>query len=277
MTSVYREGGEEYDIRVRLDERHRSRQQGLRQVMFSTPDGLVPIDALGRIDRKRGLAEITRKNRQRMVSVGANLSSGTLVEKVDAIQERVDAMNLPPGYRVEFSGDIEMLGESFSEIYKALVLAIILTYLVLAAILESFIHPFTIMVTLPLGLVGVSAALVMTGATINIMSLMAIVMLVGIVVNNAILILDLAGQLRRQDKDASTAILEAAPRRFRAIVMTTLAIVAGIIPQALGGAGSNYTVAMAVVTMGGVVAAGTLSLFIIPVVYTWFDRLSRAR
>jgi len=277
VTSVYREGGEEYDIRVRLDERHRSRQQGLRQVMFSTPDGLVPIDALGRIDRKRGLAEITRKNRQRMVSVGANLSSGTLVEKVDAIQERVDAMNLPPGYRVEFSGDIEMLGESFSEIYKALVLAIILTYLVLAAILESFIHPFTIMVTLPLGLVGVSAALVMTGATINIMSLMAIVMLVGIVVNNAILILDLAGQLRRQGKDASTAILEAAPRRFRAIVMTTLAIVAGIIPQALGGAGSNYTVAMAVVTMGGVVAAGTLSLFIIPVVYTWFDRLSRAR
>ncbi len=277
VTSVYREGGEEYDIRVRLDERHRSRQQGLRQVMFSTPDGLVPIDAVGRIDRKRGLAEITRKNRQRMVSVSANLSSGTLVEKVDAIRERVDAMNLPPGYRVEFSGDIEMLGESFSEIYKALVLAIILTYLVLAAILESLVHPVTKMVTLPLGQVGVSAALVMAGATINVMSLMAIVMLVGIVVNNAILILDLAGQLRRQGKDARTAILEAAPRRFRAIVMTTLAIVAGIIPQSLGGAGSSFTVAMAVVTMGGVVAAGTLSLFIIPVVYTWFDRLSRAQ
>jgi len=275
VASVYREGGEEYDIRVRLDNAHRRRQQGIRRVMFSTPDGLVPIDALGRIDRQRGLSEITRKNRQRMVSVSANLSSGTLVEKVNAIQERVEEMGLPRGYRVEYAGDIEMLGESFSEIYRALVLAIILTYLVLAAILESFIHPFTIMFTLPLGLVGVSVALVLTGATINIMSLMAIVMLVGIVVNNAILILDLAARLRREGKDAKTAILEAAPRRFRAITMTTLAIVAGILPQALGGSGANYTVAMAVVTMGGVVAAGTLSLFIIPVVYTWLDRLSR--
>jgi HAE1 family hydrophobic/amphiphilic exporter-1 len=275
VSSVYREHGEEYDIRVRLDERHRRRQQGLRKVMFATADGLVPIEALGRIDRRRGLSEINRKNRQRMVSVSANLSSGTLVEKIEAIQERVEGMGLPPGYRVEYSGDIEILGESFVEIYKALILAIILTYLVLAAILESFIHPFTIMFTLPLGLVGVSVALVMTGATINIMSLMAMVMLVGIVVNNAILILDLAARLRREGKDAKTAMLEAAPRRFRAITMTTLAIVAGILPQALGGAGANYTVAMAVVTMGGVVAAGTLSLFIIPVVYTWLDRLSR--
>jgi HAE1 family hydrophobic/amphiphilic exporter-1 len=275
VASVYREGGEEYEIRVRLDDEYRGRQQGLRRVMFSTPDGLVPIETLGRIDRQRGLSEITRKNRQRMVSVSANLSSGTLVEKVNAIQERVEAMGLPSGYRVEYSGDIEMLGESFAEVYRALVLAIILTYLVLAAILESFIHPFTIMFTLPLGLVGVSVALVLTGATINIMSLMAIVMLVGIVVNNAILILDLAAQLRQEGKDAKTAILEASPRRFRAITMTTLAIVAGIMPQAMGGVGANYTVAMAVVTMGGVVAAGTLSLFIIPVVYTWFDRFSR--
>jgi HAE1 family hydrophobic/amphiphilic exporter-1 len=275
VASVYREGGEEYDIRVRLDDRFRRRQQGLRKVMFATPDGLVPIDALGRIDRRRGLSEITRKNRERMVSVSSNISSGTLVEKVNTIQERVAQMDLPPGYRVEYAGDIEMLGESFVEIYKALLMAIILTYLVLAAILESFIHPFTIMFTLPLGLVGVSAALVLTGTTINIMSLMAMVMLVGIVVNNAILILDLAAQLRREGKDAKTAILEAGPRRFRAIVMTTLAIVAGIMPQALGGAGASMTVAMAVVTIGGVVAAGTLSLFIIPVVYTWLDRLSR--
>jgi HAE1 family hydrophobic/amphiphilic exporter-1 len=275
VASVYRESGEEYDIRVRLDDRYRQRQQGLRKVMFATVDGLVPISAVGRLDRKRGLSEITRKNRQRMVSVSANISSGTLVEKVNAIQEKVAEMDLPPGYRVEYAGEIEMLNESFAEVYKALFLAIILTYLVLAAILESFVHPFTIMATLPLGLVGVSAALVLTGTTINMMSMMAIVMLVGIVVNNAILILDLTSQVRREGKDARTAVLEAAPRRFRPIVMTTLAIVAGIMPQALGGAGATMTVAMAVVTIGGVVAAGTLSLFIIPVVYTWFDRLSR--
>jgi len=276
VASVYREGGEEYDIRVRLDESLRSTREGMHRVMFATADGLVPISALGTIDRRRGLSEITRKNRARMVNVTANLSSGTLVEKVDAIRERVALIDMPPGYRVEYAGDIEMLGESFAEIYKALVLAILLTYLVLAAILESFVHPFTIMFTLPLGLVGVSAALVLSGATINIMSLMAIVMLVGIVVNNAILILDLASQLRKQGKSAHDAIFEAASRRFRAITMTTLAIIAGILPQALGGSGAAYTVAMAVVTMGGVIAAGSLSLFIIPVVYTWLDRFSRA-
>lgn len=275
VASVYREGGEEYDIRVRLDDAYRGRKEGLRTVMFATADGLVPIEALGKIERQRGLSEITRKNRQRVVSVTANLASGTLVEKVNTIREKVAELDVPAGYRVEYAGDIEMLGESFAEIYKALLLAIVLTYLVLAAILESFIHPFTIMITLPLGLVGVSLALVATGATINIMSMMAMVMLVGIVVNNAILILDLASQLRREGKDAKEAILEAAPRRFRAIVMTTLAIIAGILPQALGGGGAAYTVAMAVVTMGGVLAAGSLSLFIIPVVYTWFDRWSR--
>jgi HAE1 family hydrophobic/amphiphilic exporter-1 len=276
VASVYREGGEEYDIRVQLDQSHRQTRQDLRRVMFATADGLVPISALGQIERQRGLSEITRKNRVRMVSVTANLSSGTLVEMVDAIRDRVAGLDMPPGYRVEYAGDIEMLGESFTEIYKALFLAILLTYLVLAAILESFVHPFTIMFTLPLGLVGVSTALVLSGATINIMSLMAIVMLVGIVVNNAILILDLAARLRKEGKDAHAAIFEASERRFRAIVMTTLAIIAGIFPQAVGGSGAAYTVAMAVVTMGGVIAAGTLSLFIIPVVYTWMDRLSRA-
>ncbi len=275
VASVYREGGEEYDIRVRLDDQYRNRERGLQTVRFATPQGLVPIEAVGTIDRQRGLAEITRKNRERMVSVSANVGSGTLVEKVDAIRERVATLDIPPGYRVEYAGEIEMLGESFIEIYKALVLAIILTYLVLAAILESFVHPFTIMFTLPLGVVGVSVALASTGATINIMSLMAMVMLVGIVVNNAILILDLTGQLRRQGLPPKEAVLTASAQRFRPIVMTTLAIVVGILPQALGGAGAAYTVAMAVVTIGGVVAAGTLSLFVIPVVYTWFERERR--
>jgi HAE1 family hydrophobic/amphiphilic exporter-1 len=275
VASVYREGGEEYDIRVRLDDRFRGREDGIQKVKFSTPDGLVPINALGRLARRRGLSEITRKDRQRMVSVSANLASGTLVEKVNAIKARVDTIDMPAGYRVYYSGQIERLGESFTEIIRALILAIVLTYLVLAAILESFVHPFTIMVTLPLGLVGVSLALVLTHATINIMSLMAMVMLVGIVVNNAILILDYAAQLRKKGVGAMEAIMEAGPMRLRPIVMTTLAIIAGILPQALGGSGAAYTVAMAVVTMGGVLAAGTLSVFIIPVVYTWFDKLSR--
>jgi len=276
VASVYREGGEEYDIRVRLEDRFRNTQEEIRNVKFSTPDGMVPIDALGRLDRQRGLSEITRKDRERMVSVTCNLASGTLVEKINAIQAHVATIEMPPGYRVDYSGQFEMMSESFTELYRALALAIILTYLVLAAMLESWVHPFTIMVTLPLGLVGVSLALVIAGTTINIFSMMAVVMLVGIVVNNAILILDYARQLRQKGYGAREAILEAGPRRLRAIVMTTLAIVAGIVPQAFGGAGASYTVAMAVTTIGGIVASGVLTLFIIPVVYTWFDRLSRS-
>jgi HAE1 family hydrophobic/amphiphilic exporter-1 len=275
VASVYREGGEEYDIRVRLADRYRPNQQGIHKVKFASANGLVPIDALGRLEQKRGLSEITRKDKERMISVTCNLSSGTLVERVTAIQERVAALDMAPGYHVEYTGQFEYMGESFAEINKALLLAIILTYLVLAAILESFVHPFTIMFTLPLGLVGVSAALFITGATINIFSMMAMVMLVGIVVNNAILILDYAAQMRRKGLGAKEAILKAGPMRLRPIVMTTMAIIAGIMPQALGGSGAAYTVAMAVVTMGGVVAAGSLSLFMVPVVYTWLDRLSK--
>jgi HAE1 family hydrophobic/amphiphilic exporter-1 len=272
--SVYREGGEEYKIRVQLNQEERSRLAALSRVRLSGPGSQVPLTALGDLGRRRGLAEITRKNKERMVSVTANIGSGTLVEKINAIQAQVADMKIPAGYRVEYSGEFERLGETFAEVFKALILAIILTYLVLAAILESFVHPFTIMFTLPLGLVGVAVALFLTGATINLFSLMAIVMLVGIVVNNAILILDNAATLRKEGKNAREAILEASPGRLRPIVMTTLAILAGILPQAIGGAGAAYTVAMAVTTMGGVLASGILALYLIPILYTLFDRFT---
>ncbi len=274
VASKYREAGEEYDIRVRMTPSERGQLTTLPRVRFSGATGPVPLDALGDLGRRRGLAEITRKNKERMVSVSANIGSGTLVEKVNAIQARVAAMNIPAGYHVEYSGQFENLGESFTQIFRALILAIVLTYLILAAILESFIHPFTIMFTLPLGLVGVAWSLFLTGATINIFSLMAVVMLVGIVVNNAILILDLASQLRARGKNAVEAIAEASPGRLRPIVMTTMAILAGILPQAVGGAGAAYTVAMAVVTMGGILASGVLSLYLIPVLYTMLDRFT---
>lgn len=276
VASVFREGGEEFDIRVRMAESERTSLAGLERVRLADPAGAIPLPALGRIEQRRGPAEITRKNKERMVSVSANLSAGTLVEKVNAIQAGVAALRLPPGYHVQYSGEFERLGETFTEIYRALILAVVLTYLVLAAILESFVHPFTIMFTLPLGLAGVALSLFFTGATINIFSLMAMVMLVGIVVNNAILILDQAAALRRNGATALEAIAQAAPERLRPIVMTTLAILAGILPQALGGAGAAYTVAMAVVTMGGVLVSGALSLYVIPILYTVFDRFTPA-
>ena len=166
---------------------------------------------------------------------------------------------------------------SVREMLKALVLAVILTYVVLAMLLESYVHPVTIMITLPLGVVGVAFALFLTHTSINIFSMMAIIMLVGIVVNNAILILDYAQQLRREGKSVVDALLQAAPARLRPIIMTNVAIAIALLPQALGsGPGSFFRKPMAIVTMGGVLAAAVFTLLLIPVIYEKLDRIGSA-
>jgi HAE1 family hydrophobic/amphiphilic exporter-1 len=146
----------------------------------------------------------------------------------------------------------------------------------MAAMLESFIHPLTVMVTLPLGLVGMALALFFTGQTINIMSLMALVMMVGIVVNNAILMLDHTAQLRTAGRALEPALLEACPVKLRPIIMANLAIVIGMLPQAMGGAGAEFRTPMAVVQIGGVLVSTVFTLYVVPVVYSLFDRLTLA-
>jgi HAE1 family hydrophobic/amphiphilic exporter-1 len=165
----------------------------------------------------------------------------------------------------------EIQQESFGYIFQALVMAVLLTYVVLAMILESFVHPITVMLTLPLGLVGASFGLFFGGQSINIMSLMAMVMLVGIVVNNAILLLDYIGVLRRRGLSMRDAVIDACPVKLRPIIMTNLAIAVGMIPQAMGGAGSEIRVCMAVVTIGGVLISAIFTLIIIPTLYEAFE------
>jgi len=218
---------------------------------------------------------LLRKNRQKLIKVTANIAKGTLVEKVEALKRRFEAIRLGLGFKIGFGGQAEHQKEDFSHIYQALIIAIILTYMSLAAILESFIHPFTIMITLPLGLIGVILSLFFTGETINIFSLMAMIMLVGIVVNNAILLLDYAEEKRARGMGIREALLEACPVRLRPIVMSNLAIAVGMMPQVFGGSGSEIRASMAVVTMGGVLVSAVFTLLVIPVVYTLLDRFSR--
>ena len=153
-------------------------------------------------------------------------------------------------------------------------MAIILTYIVLAAMLESYVHPVTIMTTLPLGLVGVSAGLFIGKQTINIMSLMAVVMLVGIVVNNAILMLDYTNVLRNEGKRRREALVEACYTRFRPIAMMNLAIALAIVPQVMGNAEAGFQKAMGVATIGGILVSTIFTLFLIPVIYEYFDRFT---
>jgi len=272
--TVYREGGEEYVIRVQYDDPDRRDARTLEELRLPGDGHLVPLVQLGKVERHRGQAEILRRERQRRITVRANIAEGTLSEAVGAIQAETDQMALPPGYRIKFAGMYEFQQESFASIYEALVLAIILTYVVLAMILESFVHPITVMITLPLGLVGAAIGLFFGGQTINIVSLMAMVMLVGIVVNNAILLLDYVAHLRRQGRGLTDAILEGCPVRLRAVIMTNLAIAVGMVPQALSiGSGAEFRVAMAVVTMGGVLVSAFFTLVIIPSLYFAFENL----
>ena len=277
VPGVYREAGDERDIRVRLAEDARARTDQLATLQVHTPVGMVPVSALGDLETTTGKTTIQRHDKQRTVRVDAFLSGGSLTEAARLTAAGLDSVGLPPGYSYQITGEFEAYQDSVREMLKAMVLAVILTYVVLAMLLESYVHPVTIMITLPLGVVGVAFALFLTHTSINIFSMMAIIMLVGIVVNNAILILDYAQQLRREGKSVVDALLQAAPARLRPIIMTNVAIAIALLPQALGsGPGSFFRKPMAIVTMGGVLAAAVFTLLLIPVIYEKLDRIGSA-
>jgi HAE1 family hydrophobic/amphiphilic exporter-1 len=272
--SVFRDQGEEYKIRVQLEDDFRSRRRSLSELRIAAGPVLLPLNQLGELSEDRGDAEILRRDRQRRITLTANLGLGTVSDMVAVLQPQLDTIDTPAGYRVVFGGMYEFQQEAFASIFKAMILAIILTYVVLAMILESFVHPITVMVTLPLGLIGSAVGLFFGGATINIMSLMAMVMLVGIVVNNAILLLDYVAKLRAKGHGLEEALLEACPLRLRAVIMTNLAIAVGMVPQVIGtGSGIEYRIAMAVVTMGGVLISAVFTLILIPSLYYYFERI----
>jgi len=180
---------------------------------------------------------------------------------------------LPPGYEVNWGGDSEMLGEAIADFLEAAILAIVLTYLTLSAILESYIRPFMIMFTLPLGLVGVLWALRMTGNGISIFVLLGCVMLIGVVVNAAVLIIDRLGQLTAQGFSRREAMFQAMVDTFRAVLMVILASGIGMLPMALGrGIGSELRAGIGVASTGGVVVSGLLSIIIIPLMFVLFTK-----
>ncbi|GBE29131.1 cobalt-zinc-cadmium resistance protein CzcA [bacterium BMS3Bbin04] len=290
--TTFREEGEEYDIRVRLREEDRNQIGALEDLLVSTPKGYAPLKSVADISFGTGPTQISRKNKVRMVTVSANsvnITAGELqtqisqileLPPVDPAQAMSDILSgrssivpmasgvLPEGVTVYFGGEAERMAESFSSLFQALVLAIVLTYMLLAAILESYRLPFIIMMTLPLALIGVSMALVMTGMTISMISLMAVVMLVGIVVNNGILLIDYSQVLRREGKGLTEAVLEACPVRLRPILMSTVATSLGMLPLALGiGSGGEFRAPMAVVAIGGLLVSTALGLFVIPVMF----------
>ena len=276
VSSKFREGGDEYDIRVKLAERNRQSLKQVGEYLISVPDGNVPLERLAKLEYTEGPTNISRKNKQRLVVISANIVGSTIGEVQKSIEARIPELKVEKGYKVYFGGQSEMMAESFGEMLKALLLATILTYMLMAAILESYKNPFVIILTLPLAFIGVILSLLITGKTLSMLSMMAIVMLVGIVVNNGILLLDYIKVLREEGKELREAILEACPIRLRPIIMANAATILGMMPLALGlGAAGETRAPMAIVSIGGLITSTIFTLYLIPVIYASFEGIRK--
>jgi HAE1 family hydrophobic/amphiphilic exporter-1 len=262
------------DVRVRASEDQRSQVAQLADLEIGTNGGNpVRLGAVARVDVSRGPSEIRRIGQQRAALVTANLKGRDLGSAAKEIKELLAGMSLPSGSRVVVAGQDREMAESSNSLKFALVLALFLVYLVMASQFESLLHPFVLMFSIPLAIVGVALALGITGTSISVMVLIGLVILAGIVVKNAIVLVDYANRLRRQGVPKLDALVEAGSVRMRPILMTTATAVLGFVPMAIGtGEGAEVRAPLAITLIGGLVVSTLLTLVVIPVVYVVFDR-----
>ncbi len=262
------------DVLVRSVDTRRSSIEEIRNLIVNpTSDRPVTLDAVAEVKVSQGPAEIRRVAQERVAIITANLAHGDLGAAAAEANAIVGRIPMPEGITALVSGQSEEMDESFKSMRFALILAIFLVYLVMASQFESLIHPFVILFTIPLALVGAVLALYITGTTVNIVALIGVIMLAGIVVNNAIVLVDLINQLRAQGVERVEAIMEAGSARLRPILMTSLTTALGLLPMAMGfGEGSEVRTPMAITVIGGLVVSTLLTLVVIPVVYSLMDR-----
>lgn len=274
--TVFEQGGETYDVRVRYAEQDRDRSGKVLQIPVRTTSGtLVDLDSLVHIEDGTGPVQISREDRSRQVLVLANLESfKPLSEAMRDVSEIEARLSLPPGVQTRFVGDVQMMEESFASINFSLMLAVVLIYMVLAAQFESLVHPFTIMLSLPLSLVGALGLLAITGRTLSILSMIGMIMLMGLVTKNGILLIDYTNLLRDRGMSRNDAVLRAGPVRLRPILMTAFSTIAGMLPVAIGlGSGAEARAPMGTAIVGGMLTSTVLTLVVVPVVYTLMDDL----
>ena len=279
---VYRIGGEEFPITVRLRPEDRLSTLDLSNVSVKTSTGkTLPVSAVVKTERRRGPTSIRRINGQRVTYISANLESGAaLGDVVEDLQSRLRDYAMPVGFSLVFSGEYEEQQKAQTDFLLSILMAITLIYMVMAAQFERFLDPLIVMVTVPLAFVGVVPTLLLTGTTLNVQSLMGIVMLIGIVVNNAIVLVDYINLMRREKNlSVREAVLQSGRLRLRPILMTTSTTVFGMLPLAFGaGAGGEIQAALARSVIGGLSVSALITLILIPVVYiTVHNAMARFR
>jgi HAE1 family hydrophobic/amphiphilic exporter-1 len=270
ISSQFREKGNEYDIRVSLTDESVDTPEKIRNIAVATQSGSFRLSQLADVQFSDGYNRVLHKDKFKSIELSAYVGPGyALGDIVNEINIEIDKTELAPGYKIDWGGSAKMMQETIIDMLRTFIIALLLTYMLLAAILENLTQPLLILGTVPLALIGVFSGLLITGKTMNTVSMMAIVMLLGIVVNNAILLLDYANILVRQGKNVHDALLEAGPTKLKPILMATVAIILGMLPMALGigAAGKEFRQPMGIVSIGGLVVSTFLALLLIPALY----------
>ncbi|HLE00455.1 MAG TPA: efflux RND transporter permease subunit [Bdellovibrionota bacterium] len=275
IVGQYSQGGHRYDIRVRLQEKERDQLEEIQALSVRNDRGeLIRLSEVVKVEQKAALQVISRRDRQRAVTIFGNVRTGR--SQADALNavNRIAAKVLPAGYSVVLSGSAQTFKESFASLLFVLILGLLVSYMVLASQFNSFIDPVTVLMALPFSVSGAFVALLIGNQTVNIYSLIGLILLMGIVKKNSILLVDFTNQIRvRARRGPDEALLEACPLRLRPIVMTSLATIAGAIPPALAiGPGAETRVPMAIAVIGGIVVSTALTLMVVPCVYSLFAR-----
>ncbi|MDL2229420.1 efflux RND transporter permease subunit [Treponema sp. OttesenSCG-928-L16] len=279
VAATYREGGEEFDIRVKMKDSALADIEDLRNIPIASSRGVYPLSRYADLHFESGYNKIMRSDKLRTVEITAELLPGYTQGPVTAdVMKTISDIDLPAGYSVKQAGLSDAMEESNRSMAIVFLTAILLVYMLLAAVLENPVQPLFILLTIPLSIIGVAAACLITSSRLNNIAMIGIVMLVGIVVNNAILILDYYNQLKREEGlNTADALIKACPVKLKAILMSNIAIILGLLPMALGIGASlaEMRQPMGVIVIGGIISSTILTLWFIPAIEYLVSRRSR--
>lgn len=268
--------GNEINVRLKGDSIYGQGISILEMLPVSTiTGGNIPLSEVAQIKVENGPISITRENQTRVMTVSGSVIGRDIQSVSNEIMQKLKEYNMPNGYEYSFGGETQQIQETFSDLFLAMAMAILLVYMIIAAQFESLIQPLSIMFSVPLALSGGFIGLYATGLPLNVVGIIGFIILVGIVVNNAIVLVDYINNRRKRGEDRTVAILKAGPIRIRPILMTALTTILGLVPMAIGsGEGGELTQSMGVVVIGGLALSTALTLIIVPVMYTVFDDMT---
>ncbi|MBS7564816.1 efflux RND transporter permease subunit [Mucilaginibacter sp. Bleaf8] len=273
--SKFKQAGNEYDILVSLDRSNRSNINDVRNLSFTNSDGeSFVLSQFADVKEGMGESVLQRSDRMGSITVNANVAGRPTGTVANDIRAKATQIKVPEGITIEYLGDVKNQGDAFASLGLALIIGILLVYLIMVALYESAIYPFVVLFSIPVALIGALLALALSMETLNIFSIIGMIMLLGLVSKNAILIVDFTNQLKEEGRSVDEALIEAGKERLRPILMTTLAMILGMLPIAIAsGAGSEVKNGMAWVIIGGLTSSMILTLFVVPAMYLIIERL----